>query len=172
MTKFWMRAIAALEIVGGVFGLGFVVWWFATAPFNAFSILIAPIPVAIYVLSFVAGVALWRGSTFGRKASIIVQAIQLPKIVSPALIFIFSFGFDLWVHYLQGGGQSNVGFEIRFLAFNQFFINVPDAPVGLGVSITACIFLWMLLNHKPGQTSEENLLPPPPPSPFETGDSP
>jgi hypothetical protein len=79
---------------------------------------------------------------------------------------MFSFGFDLWVQFLLARGFSNLGFEFRFLAFNQLFFDVQDAPFGLGVSITACIFLAMLLRHKPGRAEEAAILPPPPPPPM------
>jgi len=78
---------------------------------------------------------------------------------------MFSFGFDLWVHILLTRELSNVGFEFRFLASSQFLFNVPDAPFGLGVSITACIFLAMLFRYKPGKGEESVILPPPPPPP-------
>jgi hypothetical protein len=162
MLKPWLRIISVLEIIGGVFGIGFVIWWLLAAPINAFTVILAPIPISIYVLSLVAGVALWQGSSFGRKASIVVQAIQLPKIVSPLIIFMFSFGFDFWIHILFVKGFSSVGFEFRFLAFNQLFINVQDAPLGLGVSLTAAIFLAMLLRNKPRRTKEVTILPPVP----------
>src|SRR5215510_2580174 len=162
MLKTWVRIISVLEIVGGVFGIGDVIWVLLATPFNALTIIFAPLPISIYILSLVAGVALWRDNSFGRKASIVVQAIQLPKIVSPLIIFMFSFGFDLWVHILLTREFSNLGFEFKFLAFNQFFFNVQDAPFGLGVSITACIFLTMLLRHKPGKAEEAAILPPPP----------
>src|ERR1700753_2948217 len=99
MRRILVRIIAVLEIVGGVVGICFVAWWLLAVPFNLINILLAPIPVGIYVFSLAAGASLWRGKSFGRKASIAVQAIQLPKIISPWLIFMFSFGFDLWVHY-------------------------------------------------------------------------
>jgi hypothetical protein len=166
MSKTWVRIISVLEIVGGVVGIGFMSWVLLATPFNAWALIIAPIPISIYILSLVAGVALWRGNSFGRKASIVVQAIQLPKIISPLVIFMFSFGFDLWVQFLLARGFSNLGFEFRFLAFNQLFFDVQDAPFGLGVSITACIFLAMLLRHKPGRAEEAAILPPPPPPPM------
>jgi hypothetical protein len=162
MSKTWVRIISVSEIVGGVAGAGLVIWMLLAAPFNALALIFAPLPFSINILSLVAGVALWRGSSFGRKASIVVQAIQLPKIVSPLIIFMFSFGFDLWVHILLTEGLSNLGFEFRFLAFSQLFFNVPNAPFGLGVSITACIFLAMLLRYKPGKAA---IFPPPPPPP-------
>ena len=170
MSKTWVRIISVLEIVGGMAGIGLVIWALLATPFNALTLIIAPIPISIYILSLVAGVALWRDNSFGCKASIIVQAIQLPKIVSPLIIFTFSFGFDIWVHILLTREFSKLGFEFRPLADNEFFFNVPDAPFGLGVSITACIFLAMLRRHKPGRAKEAVILPPPPPPPMADGE--
>ena len=170
MSKTWVRIISVLEIVGGVDGIGLMIWVLLATPFNALTLIIAPIPISIYILSLVAGVALWRDNSFGRKASIVVQAIQLPKIVSPLIIFTFSFGFDIWVQILLTRESSKLGFEFRLLADNEFVFNVPDAPLGLGVSITACIFLAMLLRHKPGKADEAAILPPPPPPPMVDGE--
>ena len=52
-----------------------------------------------------------------------------------------------------------------FNALALILFNVQDAPLGLGVSVTACIFLVMLLKHKPGRAKEAAILPPPPPPP-------
>ena len=158
------------EIVGGVFGIGDVIWAVIVTHFNALALFLAHIPISIYILSLVAGVALWQDNLFGRKASIVVQAIQLPKIVSPLIIFTFSSGFDIWVQILLTREFSKLGFEFRSLADNEFFFNVQDAPFGLGVSITACIFLAMLLRHKPGRAKEAAILPPPPPPSMADGE--
>ncbi len=88
-----------------------------------------------------------------------IQVIQLPKIISPTIIFMFSFGFDLWVH------ASPPLFGIQFSVFgnNQVFLNVQNAPVDFGISITAIIALLILKKYKPaGRTSLEPLPPPPP----------
>jgi len=170
MKNIWIRIISVLEIIGGVFGLAFMGFVVLTNPnpIGIFSLSLAILSVGIYVLSFAAGVALWRGLAFGRKTSIIVQALQLPKIFSPAVIFMFSFGFDVWINYLQSGESFNLGFQLRFLAFNQLFFNMQDAPTGFGVSIVSCIFLPMLLRYEP-PTIVKDVLPPPPP-PVEFGD--
>ena len=171
MLKPWIRIIAALEITGGVFGVVFVAWWFLAAPNNTLSPLLAIVPVGINVLSFVAGVALWRGSEFGRKCSIAVQLIQAPKIISPAVVFMFSFGFDLWVQYLElPEGPANLGAEFRLLAFFLLSFGTAGVPVGLGVSVTACLSLVLLSRYKPGQISAIDALPPSPPADW--GDDP
>ncbi len=159
-----IKFISVLEIVGGVCGIGFLVWVFASTPYNPLALLIAPIPLSIDALSLVAGISLWRGSSFGRKASIVVQTIQIPKLISPLLTFTFSFGLDVWVHYLLAGDFAKLGVQFNVLAFNAFYINMADAPMGLGVSLTACVFLALLFRYQPGAAIGEIPLPPPPPA--------
>lgn len=163
MTKTWLKIISILEIVGGIFGIVNLIWWFLVSPFNIYSLIIASIPIAVCIFSILAGYWLWTGNRFGRTASMIVQAIQLPKIFSSLVIFMFSFGFDVWVQFIIfKNGLSNLGVEFKFLAFNQFFINVENAPTGLGLSITGLIFLIMLINYRPEVFVEEVESPPQP----------
>jgi hypothetical protein len=164
-----MKIIAVLEIIGGFYGILLIVWVLAVNPFDANSFIFGPILFAIYGLSAFAGIALFRGRKYGRTASIVVQCIQIPKFISPALIFMFSFGFDFWVHYLLNPGYATLGFEFRFGAFNQLFISVQGAPAGLGISIVGCVWLALLLKYKPGATPETIELPPPPPEELRRG---
>jgi hypothetical protein len=71
----------------------FIVWALVTQIRNIFALGIGIGEILVDIFSVVAGIALWCGTSFGRKASMVVQAIQLPKIISPALIFMFS----LWI---------------------------------------------------------------------------
>ena len=162
MIRFWIRVIAVLEIIGGIFGVALIAWVLVASRFHPHVIILAPVYIAIDVMSFVAGVKLWRGRPGGRTASIIIQIIQLPKIVSPALVFMFSFGLDAFVHLLVGADFVHYGLEFRFLAVNQLGFYVPSAPVDFGVSITAWVFLVMLLKYKPGKAPETAIPTPPP----------
>jgi hypothetical protein len=149
MSRIWIRIIAVLEIVGGAFGILFIVLQFVAGENDRLALVLALVSLAVYLLSFVAGVALWRGHRFGRVGSIAVQAIQLPKYGSQLFFFMFSFGFDAYPYFaLTNTANTIVGFEFKLLAFNQLFVNVADAPVVFGVSIPACIFLSMLLKHQ------------------------
>ena len=167
MAKVWIPIIAVLEIIGGIVGILFTAWQIAVSPINIFTIIFGLVILGIYVLSLIAGVALWQRRPFGRTASIIVQAIQLPKIISPTIIFTFSFGLDLWIHFLLSETVTKLGFECRFLAFNQFFLNMQGAPLGLGISIISCIFLPMLIGYKALPELEAAI---PPPSPVQWDD--
>ena len=158
MSKFWICLIAILEIVGGICGIAFVIWQSLAAPLNRYSFPFAVIIFVVYSFSLTAGIALALGRKFGRVASIILQAIQLPKYTSQLLIFMFSFGFDAYVYgMLTTNAQVAFGLEFKFLAFNQLFVNVADAPVMFGISIPACVFLIMLL-RKPKVAPSDNVL--------------
>jgi hypothetical protein len=146
MSKFWTYLIAILEIVGGICGLAFIIWQSFASPLNGYNILLAIIIALVYLLSLVAGVALALGYKFGRVASIIVQAIQMPKYTSQLLVFMFSFGFDAYPYgMLTSEAYLKLGIDFKFLAYYQLFFNVADAPAGFGISIPACAFLVMLL---------------------------
>jgi hypothetical protein len=139
MSKFWTYLIAILEIVGGVCGIAFVLWQSVTAPLERYNVLFGVIISIIYLLSLVAGIALALGHKFGRVASIIVQAIQLPKYTSQLLIFMFSFGFDAYVYgMLTNNAYVAFGIDFKFLAYYQLFANVADAPAG-----SASVFLLL-----------------------------
>ena len=149
MRRVLLRIIAVLEMIGGVFGIFFVCWVALSSDLDLASMIVAGIEIAIFALSLASGIALWRRHPLGRKGSIVIQAIQIPKIVSPAIVFMFSFGFDVWIRYLQGSRLSNVGFDLRLLANSQLFINVPNTPSGFGISISACVFLLPLIKPAP-----------------------
>src|SRR6266508_1080214 len=96
MSKIWIRIISVLEIVGGLSGIAFVGWEIAAAPTDHHPLLIGAIALLVYVFSLVAGVTLWLERPFGRVASIVVQAIQLPKIYLPT----YCLHVQLWTRRL------------------------------------------------------------------------
>lgn len=170
MSKALRRLISGLEVIGGVGGLIILAKQFPAFRFEISVILLAPIAIGVYLMSLVAGLLLWREHRAGRVASIIVQAIQLPKLVSPLLIFMFSFGFDFYPFVAVARGVSRVQVEVKFFAFYNLYLNIPEVPVSFGVSIPAIIFLIVLLRYKPGKTQEKPM-PPLPPTSSEWGDS-
>jgi hypothetical protein len=171
MTIFIVRMIAILEMLGGVAGVGVVFWQILAAPDEDPSVTLAPVAAALYLFSFVAGLLLWGKKPFGRKASMAIQVLQVPKLMSPQIAFIFSVGCDFWVHYLWREGFTILGFELKLLAFHQIFIAEPNAPFLFGISITAPIFLAVLGRYNPNSLSSRE--PPAPPVEWNTNlDSP
>src|SRR5688572_170945 len=131
MKRVWPRIIAALEVIGGVFGVGIILWDIAGRLVDWFTFALAGVVFGIYLFSIVAGVLLWRNRRAGRVASIFVQLLQLFKLVSPPLTFSISIGFDFYVFLQATENFSNVGFEFKVLAFHQLFLGMEGAPFGL-----------------------------------------
>ena len=149
MSKVWTRPLAVFEIVGGIFGIAFVIWQLVAGQNSWLTLVFALIAFVVYALSFVAGIALLHNHRYGRIGSIIVQCIQLPKYSSELFVFMFSFGFDVYLYFgLINGTNVITGLNFKFLAFNQLFVNVANAPVIFGVSISSSLFLTMLLKNK------------------------
>jgi hypothetical protein len=163
MTSTWRRVIGGIEIVGGVSGVAILSWEMSQVQINPILLLLALFLYSLYLLSFVAGVLLWRDHKWGRIASIIVQAAQLPKIFTPIIIFNICFGLDIYPHLFVGTqGFFTIGVDMKILSFHQFHINAPFPGVALGVSIPACIFLTALIkNRKEGALDGRFYVPPP-----------
>ena len=170
MPKALRRLIAGLELIGGTWGLVLLAKQFPAFRLEIYVILLAPIAIGIFLMSLVAGALLWRGHRAGRMASIIVQVIQLPKLVSPFLIFMFSFGFDFYPYIVATRGVSRIEADFKVLAFYNLYLNRPGMPVAFGISIPAVVFLIVLLRYKPAGTSGK-MMPPPPPTSSDWSDS-
>ena len=157
MKNIWIKTIAILEVIGGIVGILFMFYGAVASGFEFGFMLVGPISLGIFILSLVAGILLWKGKERGRKASIVVQFIQLPKLMSPALIFMYSFGFDLFPHITLVKDFSNVGIQFRVLADGQLFVNSAGAPLLLGISVPSIIALIKLWNYDPKELNEDSL---------------
>lgn len=156
MNKWWLKVIASLEALGGIIGIIFVVVeMFISDISNIYTIGLGILSINVFCLSLIAGIILWKEHHLGKTLSIIVQLIQLPKIHSPIVIFLFSFGFDFYIIWTFIENFSHLGFNARFLEEHRLMVNVADAPFGIGISIMSCIFLVLLL-RMPSKKKERN----------------
>jgi hypothetical protein len=162
MPKLLRLLIAGLELTGGVCGLVILVKQLPTFRIDAHVIILSPIAIGIFLMSFIAGMLLWVDHRAGRITSIIVQFLQLPKLASPLLIFMFSFGFDFYPYVVAARGVSKVETDFKLLAFYNLYLNRPGFPFAFGISIPAIVFLIVLIRHRPVDSPEKT--PPPPPT--------
>lgn len=162
----WLKVIAVLELVGGTFGILLMIYVAFASQFSWQVMIMLPIPIAIFVLSFFAGKELWKGTKFGRRASIAVQLIQLPKISSQYLIFSFSFGFDLFAQITTMNGMLFYGLQFRLLADSQLYIFLQQEPaLGLGVSILSIVAIQILRYYGQSGQIDRPEIPSLPPTP-------
>lgn len=154
MNKFWLRTISLLEIIGGTCGLLFVLIGPVFQNVLAGFYTVVPFFIAINILSLAAGIYLWKGTNFGRNTSIVVQFIQLPKIVSSYLVFSFSFGFDVFLQIIAYQDSLIPGVQFRLLTDDQLFILMDPSYGGFGISIVSIIFLFKLFTYSPELDNE------------------
>lgn len=153
MAKFWLLVISSLEVIGGCFGLYVTVWRLIETPAASLVFLPTLVAATIFAFSAFSGVALWQSRRIGYVGSIIIQAIQLPKLISKLIVFSFSFGFDTYVYWLRAKEFSTLQIDFKPLAFYDLEINTTDAPIGIGFSISAAIFIALLLKYRGGSTN-------------------
>ena len=97
MSRRWVRAIAVLEIVGGVSGVPAVLIEILNQKPQSAILVMGFALIAIFLLSLFAGIQLWRNKRSGYTTSIMVQLIQFPKIVTGSLAFMIELRVDVWV---------------------------------------------------------------------------
>src|SRR2546423_4029872 len=114
----WIRrAIAILEVVGGLHGLLFAI----PITFSPGFVIGLPF-LLIYLASIVAGIGLWRGTRRGERWSRIVQFVQLPWLASTRVSYLLSCGPGLWAGFGAAGPISRRVVGSSFLIelhFNQ-----------------------------------------------------
>jgi hypothetical protein len=144
MLKWWLKVVAGIEVLGGIIGAIYVVVGVLMSDVNIYTISFGILGIIVFSLSLIAGITLWKEHRLGKPLSIIIQLIQLPKILSPVVAFSFSFGFDFYVIWTFIGDFSHLGFNARFLEEHILMINDANAPFGIGISIISCVFLGLL----------------------------
>jgi hypothetical protein len=157
VKPFVRKAIALMEIVGGVTGFLWVGVEVIQRRIVGVELVLGGIVAAIFLLSLFSGLLLWQDLRTGYGASIVIQLLQLPKILAVQFTFVLSFGFDAWVMLIMLPDRH--GFDFRLQPGGFYYLHLarpPGAPLGLGISIVSCVTLVLLLRNKqrrsPSQT--------------------
>lgn len=137
------RGVALVEIIGGILG---VVTAFGYVNSSAgFGVVICLVFVGLYGYSTVAGYWLWHNYAKGYHASIILQLLQIPVLVSPLLTYEFVSG--LMMRFLVGIG----GFDASFHFGSQFsFALLPQyGGLSVGVNCVPIVVFYLLRRIAP-----------------------
>ena len=146
MNPGWLKAIAVLEIVGGVCGTASVAYFLILRAPTPGEIGLAAVLIGLYLFGLFAGVMLWRGTRVGRVTSIVAQLVQLPKVLSPALAFMMSYGLDFTVMALSnpGRGGHELSFNVWGPSHHLVLVGAEGLRAGFGVSVVSLFALWLL----------------------------
>lgn len=153
------RAIAALEVFGGIAGM---VMWFlgpSISQGGLFSLLI----LAGFALGILAGVLLWDGVPWGIHLSRICQFAQIPLIISNPVIFDYFLGVRVSLVWLTRGFLSRFDFGAGLHIYYQNRATASGFGINL-VAILALLCLFLLVSpskDRPSPTAQHAISTPP-----------
>lgn len=147
----WNRIISIYEMIGGIVGLGVTIFLIfkilpqllnqeATISNKAFLIVLLIYAIGGYLLSFIAGLFLWKKQTKGILLSIITQIIQIPKFTIAGFSYFFVSGADLFI------AISNSSLDLTAYLGSHWNISFypEDKTFLIGINIIAIIMLIKL----------------------------
>jgi hypothetical protein len=150
----WNRAISVYEMIGGILGLGITILLILNLlpqllnqevpAFNKiFLTIIIVYALGGYLLSFVAGLFLWKNLDKGILLSIIAQAIQIPKVAIVGFSYFFVSGIELFLTI----SSFSAGFTTYFGSHWNITLYPNNGTFLIGVNIVATIVLISLIKE-------------------------
>lgn len=138
-----VKFLAALLVIGGVFGAGLILLFLLTG--KAASVGFLPM-LALFAFGALAGVRLWQGRERGWKWGLILYAMQIPIFVSSGLAYEFYLGPA--VNFMWGSVDDHFAFE--FGANIHFYLGAHVSRAFMGLNLFALgAFFYLLLMRPP-----------------------
>lgn len=143
------RLIAAFEIAGGFWGLFYLTLIRYPTIFIDFGtvdvLLVALCSICVY-----SGCHLWKGSSWGYRASVLTQSLQLIHIAGPVLTYRCSFGLAATAGWFRPDfiDAEAKALEIRTgFAFNIIYLG-DNVPIGFGINLLALVLYLLKVMRK------------------------
>jgi len=157
MTAKWDWPIAFLEMAGGIVGVIGAIRYGGIFPQTPLALPLFVIFLGLYVLSFIAGLFLWRHHPIGVKLSLVVQILLIPVFTIASLLYKFVSGLQLgFAIYSSSGFAPGFRFLIFFGSTWQISTWARGEPFLLGVNIIAVLIILYLLGWRT-MVSQEDL---------------
>ena len=156
----WSRIIAVYEMAGGIIGLGLVIFLIPAilASLNVWMILISIFAVCGYILSFVAGLFLWKKMEKGIILSIICQAIQIPRFIIGSFSYLFISGLEFIIYFSLNNLLLKLKFNFSTYFGSHFDISYdPDNSkyVLIGLNLVALtLFIYLRRVFRNGKNNQ------------------
>lgn len=150
------------EICGGILGTLITMYFTFQAAKTIFDestpgfyrivfVVISVFVILVYLMSILSGVLLWRDKKIGYILSIIVQAVQIPYISSPLIIYSLISGAQLGLAVKVGAEALKLSFLIYAgSTFNIYISNQVNEFV-FGINILAILvirYLYKCISRK------------------------
>lgn len=150
------RVLSVYEVLGGVMGVGLIVYLVynilpqlsgqeVTSVQAIILIIILLFALGGYILSFLAGLFLWKSSKHGIILSLISQGMQIPQFIILGLSYMFASGLKLAVLT----DTKNIVFQGYLGSTFNITYYAGDTPFLIGLNLVAVvIFIYLLTQLK------------------------
>lgn len=136
MTSFSTRAIAVLEVYGGITGAWATLSELFTGVHSVFWFVCAPFAIGLYCVSVCAGVWLLEGGARGVSTSRWVQWLQVPFVVTPVVSYTFASGASVLVYL-----GAATGWKFAINSDWAFVLGGGGGALGVNFVPVAALFL-------------------------------
>ncbi len=145
-----IRFIAAWEIVGGIFGLGVIIIKLLSSSQSVpmIVVLFYITFVALFIVSVIAGVMLWKKSAMGFYLSSIIQLLQIPYFSISGLGYQFFTSAYFFLGIQFANSKVEPTYEIGLGSGFGFSIHPQHAEIYLILNIFALVILIYLLRNR------------------------
>lgn len=148
MNKWIKYLLIVLEVGGGFAGISmmFILQQWNTSTSQYFWWIFSIYVGFLFLFGIVAGLALVERPQLGAALSAVYQALQIPVLSSPLLIYEFLSGLQLGVCWTEGRPAFFVEYGARF----ALQLSMRTAPWSIGVNMLAlALFVYLLLQLRP-----------------------
>jgi len=146
-----VKFLAALLVLGGVFGAGLVVFFVLTGQIGLLQL--SPV-LALFGFAAFAGVRLWQGHARGWRWGLILYAMQIPILSTSGLVYEFYVGPAIEVL----AGSVDPHFKLEFGANAQFYLGATGASSYSGLNLFALAAFCYLFSKRPRPSADPNAL--------------
>jgi hypothetical protein len=149
MTQLISRIIAVVQVLGGLMGTVAAVGLIVRAGAGGFAF--GALFIALYLLSVVGGILLWRGRLLGYTLSIVVQALQVLHVETARFAWQFVVGLAGWLAWASDGVSDGVSVDydiasrFQLMFASGFGPRFDEAGVHLGLNAVAGVVLVYLI---------------------------
>ncbi|UAM97808.1 hypothetical protein K8354_16240 [Polaribacter litorisediminis] len=137
-----LKGIGILEIIGGITGIGLIVWFLLQGfQMNSYSVIIFLITILFYSYSIFAGIILFKKTEKGISHSWIIQFIQIIGISFNGITYMFTSGgnFMLGYNWTENNLTFNLGIASEFdLSISQDINNF------IQINLIAIVIIYIL----------------------------
>lgn len=146
-----VRFLSLLLIVGGVLGIGIVLWMaYQFLQQHWVYIFLVAAFMAVFVWTTITGVRLWHGDPRGWKWALILFIAQIPVLTVPGFSYEFYVGLAIKV-VAENAGLS---FPLNFGTSINLYLDTGITDLVFGINLFAVAVAIYLFLKKPGKAMQ------------------